>query len=117
MTTVSKCSVAVFVLLGAISPTHASPCATSIARVQAKVDAAIEKRAATDGWRPESLGATRGYQPTPRSLAATEGHPGLELDIALDSLNRARAADSVGDIDVCRTQLSYARAALRSQRH
>ena len=72
MTTTVKCSVAISALLCATSPTHAGPCATSIARVQAQVDAAIERRAGTDRWKAESLAATRNYQPTPRSLAGSE---------------------------------------------
>ena len=76
MTTTLKCSFAIFALLCAASPAYAGPCAPSIARVQAKIDAAIEKRAGADGWKHESVDATRNYQPTPWSLAATEGQRG-----------------------------------------
>jgi hypothetical protein len=81
------------------------------------VDAAIEKRAGSDRWKPESLAATRNYQPTPRSLAATEGYHGQDLEVALDSLDRARAADRVGNIAVCKQALASARTIVRAQRH
>jgi hypothetical protein len=117
MTITAKRGIAVLALLCLASPTYASPCASSIARVQAQVDAAIEKRASTDGWKPESLDAKRSYQPTPRSLAATEGRRGMTLDEALDSLDRARAADGVGDTAVCRREVASAKAILWRQRH
>jgi hypothetical protein len=116
MTMTVKCSVAILALLCAMSSSYAGPCANSIARVQAQVDGVIEKRAGADGWKPESLAATRNYQPTPRSLAATEGYNGQDLEIALDSLDRARAADIVGNTAVCRRELAYARTILRAQR-
>jgi hypothetical protein len=117
MTTTMKCSLAILALLCATSPTYAGPCAPSIVRVQAMVDAAIEKRAGSDRWKPESLAATRNYQPTPRSLAATEGYHGQDLEVALDSLDRARAADRVGNIAVCKQALASARTIVRAQRH
>jgi hypothetical protein len=117
MTTTVKCSFAILALLCAASPAYAGPCAPSIARVQAKVDAAIEKRAGADGWKRESLDATRNYQPTPHSLAATEGYRGQDLEVALDSLDRARAADNVGNVPVCQAELAAAKAILRPQQH
>jgi hypothetical protein len=116
MITTLKYNVAILALLCATSPTHAGPCAASIARVQAQADAIIEKRAGADRWRPESLAATRNYQPTPRSLAATEGYRGQDLEVALDSLDRARAADKVGDTVVCQQALASAKAILRAPR-
>ena len=103
--------------LSAVSPIYASSCAPSIARLQAKVDAAIERRAGKDSWKPESLDATRNYQPTPFSLAATEGSRGRDFEAALDSLDEARAADRAGDIAVCQQALASVRAILRAQRH
>jgi hypothetical protein len=115
MTTKVTCSVAILAFLGVVSQACADSCAPSIARVQAQVDAAIEKRAGTDGWKPESHDATRNRQPTPFSLATTEGERGQELELALDSLERARSADRVGDVAVCRHELASARAILRQQ--
>ena len=116
MTMTMKCCAAVLALLCATSSAHAGSCAKSIVRLQAQVDAAIEKRAGSEGWKRESLSATRNYQPTPRSIAASEGYHGQDLDIALDSLNRARAADNVGNTPVCRREVAAARAILQQQR-
>jgi len=116
MTRTLECSAALTILLFAASPGYAGPCAASIAKAQAKVDAAIERSANSNGWRPESLDALRGDQPTPRSLAETEGHKGFGFEVALDSLDRAREADHAGDTVVCRRQLTRVMAILRQQR-
>ena len=117
MTTTVKCCIALAILLSAPTPSHAGSCASSIVRIQATVDAAIEKRAGSDGWKPESLSATRSYQPTPYSLATTEGVRGQDLEMALESLNRARAADSAGNLPACRRELAVARAIVRPGSH
>jgi hypothetical protein len=116
MTPIAKCYAVIFTFMCAASPAYAASCAQSIVRVQAQVDAAIEKRAGSDGWKHESLSATRGHQPTPRSLAATEGYHGQDFEVALDSLNRARAADQAGNVPVCRRELAAAKAVLQQQR-
>lgn len=105
--------IAICILLCAASPAHAASCKPSIARIQAQVDATIEKNAGSHGWEPESLGATRGYQPTPRSLAAVEDRYGPDFTNALDSLDRARDADRTGDMAACKRELARARAVLR----
>ena len=104
---------AVAALLLASSPAYAGPCAQAISSVQAQVDAAIEHNAGSDGWRPESLNALRGYQPTPHSLAASEGNSGGSFTYALDALERARAADRAADSAACHQELASAKAALR----
>lgn len=116
MTNSIKCGFAVFTLLCVTSPSYADSCGPLIAGVQAKVDAAIERRAGHDRSKHESLDATLSRQPTPFSLAATEGERGADLEVALESLDRARAADRVGDVAVCRRELASARAILR-RRH
>lgn len=113
MRRIVKCYAACVALLLAASPVHAGPCTETIAGVQAEVDAAIERQAGADGWKTESLNATRNYQPTPRSLAATEGRAGARFEFALDALDRARAADRMADSATCHEQLANARAALR----
>jgi hypothetical protein len=109
-----KFSFAVLALFCA-SPGHAASCGSSIAGVQARVDAAIEKRAGSDQWKRESRDATLRHQPTPFSLAATEGKPGTHLEDALEALDRARAADGAGDVAACRRELASAKAILRRQ--
>src|SRR6202012_1037233 len=115
MAATAKCSIGIVALLCAISPAYATSCGPSIARVQADVDAAIEQRAGSLGWQRESLNATRNYQPTPRSLAAAEGLRGRGLEAALESLDRARAAESNGNVAVCQREVAAAESVLRSQ--
>ncbi|RTE93667.1 hypothetical protein [Bradyrhizobium sp. LVM 105] len=113
MTSIAKCSAALFALLCATMPAHAGACADDIAQTQAQLDLAIEKNAGSHGWQPESLGALRSHQPTPRSLAETEGGNGIDFTDALDSLDRARTADRTGDIAACSREVAHARAILR----
>jgi hypothetical protein len=116
MTTTVKCGV-ILTLLCVVSPTYAGSCTLSAARLQAKVEAAIEKRAGKASSKPESLDATLNYQPNPFSLAATEDYRGRDLEKALDSLDRARDAARVGVVVVCRRALASARAILRHEQH
>lgn len=108
-----KCLACASPLLFAGFSASAGPCSRSIAKAQARVDAAIEANAGADGWKPESLLALRGHQPTPGSLARTEGTNGTELQAALDALNRARLADESGNSRVCHRQLASVRKILR----
>jgi hypothetical protein len=55
----------------------------------------------------------RGYQPTPRSLAAVEDRYGPDFTAALDTLDRARAADRIGNMGACNRELARVRAMLR----
>ncbi|UFW52781.1 MULTISPECIES: hypothetical protein [Bradyrhizobium] len=105
----------IIILLEAAAPVRAASCKDSIWRVQAQLDAAIEKNAGAHGWGPESLDALRSYQPTPRSLAEAEGPSGAHLRLALDALDRARAADRSKDIARCRRELSEATLLLQKQ--
>jgi hypothetical protein len=113
MTSTAKRCIAIVILLCAASPAHAGPCTDAIARTQVELDAAIENNAGSHGWNPESLGALRSHQPTPRSLAEAEDGTGPDFTEALDSLDRARAADRRGDTAACGRELAHARAVLR----
>ncbi len=92
----------------------AGPCTDSIDRMQARLDRAIEARAATGPFAPEGTFATRGYQPTPTTLAKAEGRfdgwTGGRRAIA--ALAKARAADGKGDLRTCRSALRAAERAL-----
>jgi hypothetical protein len=55
MTKFVRLPVAMLALTGTASPASASPCTHLVARVQARVDAAVERRAGFDSWKPESL--------------------------------------------------------------
>lgn len=90
---------------------YAGACSRAIVRVQSQVDAAIEARLSAQIWRPESLSALRGYQPTPHSLAVASG--AADLQQALGALELARAADLAGDSDGCRRELRRANTMLR----
>lgn len=113
MTFIAKCRIAFFVLLCAAVPAHAGACADDIAQAQAQLDLAIEKDAGSHSWKPESLNALRSHQPTPRSLAQAEGGKNTGFIDALDSLDRARAADRSGDAAACGREIARARAVLR----
>ncbi|MBR0845738.1 hypothetical protein JQ607_36580 [Bradyrhizobium liaoningense] len=113
MTSTAKCRIALLILLSAVSPAHAGTCAQEIAHTQVQLDRAIEKDAGSHGWRPESLNALRNHQPTPRSIAEAESGDGMDFTAALDALDRARAADHIGDIAACSRELAHARAILR----
>lgn len=99
-------------LMVAAGPAAAGPCGSAIDALQARLDAAIDSRAGAGPSMPESLNATRNYQPTPGSIAAAEGAAGRNFRIALRALDRARAADRAGDPVRCDAQLDQARRAL-----
>ena len=105
--------VAMAALLLFASPALAGPCEASIDELQARVDAEIEKQAAAGPSKPESLNATRNYQPTPQSIADAEGAPGKRFKDVLELLKLARAADREGNRDRCNAELEgYTRRAL-----
>jgi hypothetical protein len=97
-----------------ISPAFAGPCASSIDELQVRVDAAIENRAAAGPWKPESLSALRNYQPTPESIAASEGAAGKRYKHVLVLLKRARAADRAGNQERCNAELGKAQRAFNA---
>jgi hypothetical protein len=105
----ARAGAAIIFLLLTIAPSHAGPCQDSIDRVQARLDAIIAKRAGQGPWRPESIDALRGHQPTPRSIAAAEGAGnGSRVQRALDALDRARDADRSGNVALCNAELDRA---------
>jgi hypothetical protein len=94
------------------APADAASCQDSIGRVQAQVDAAIDRQADNGPSKPESLDALRSHQPTPQSIATAEGGASAALTRALDALGRARAADAAGDSRRCRAEVSTAQRLL-----
>jgi hypothetical protein len=103
---------AAIILLIAASPTLAGPCKGAIDEMQARVDAKIDNKAGAGPWKPESLDAKRSHQPTPGSIAATEGAAGRRYRHVLTLLKHARAADRAGNLDRCNAELGKARTAL-----
>jgi hypothetical protein len=100
------------IMLFATPVALAGPCASSIDELQARVDTAINNQAAAGPWKPESLSATRSRQPTPQSIAASEGTAGKKFQHVLALLKRARAADRAGNLARCNAELDKARSAL-----
>jgi hypothetical protein len=100
------------ILLLATSAALAGPCQGSIDELQARVDAAIDRQAAADPPKPESLRATRSHEPTPESIAASEGAAGKKFLNVLALLKRARSADRAGDLARCNAHLDKARSTL-----
>jgi hypothetical protein len=100
------------IFLFVASPIFAGPCKSSIDELQARLDAAIDKQAAADPSRPESLRALRNHQPTPQSIAATEGAAGKKFKAVQILLKRARSADRAGNRDRCNAELDKARSTL-----
>ena len=92
-------------------PAVAGPCETAISELQVRVDAAIERQAAAGPSKPESLRALRNDQPTPDSIAASEGAAGKRFQAVLALLRRARSADRAGNPDRCNAILDKARRA------
>jgi hypothetical protein len=100
------------ILLFAASNALAGPCKSSIDELQARVDAAINNQAGTGPWKPESLSATRSRQPTPQSIAASEGAVGKKFQHVLALLKLARIADRAGNPARCNAELDKARSTL-----
>ena len=94
------------------APAEAASCQDAIDRVQHQVDAAIDRRAGSGPWRPESLDALRNYQPTPRSIADADGAGSASLKRALNALDRARAANSSGKNALCFAEVNKAKRQL-----
>jgi hypothetical protein len=112
MTGSARYCVAIAALVFAASPTYAGPCSHAIVSVQTQVDAAIEFRLGSAGWKLEDMTTLSGYQPARRSLPASVGGNGELFEYALDALERARAADRDADSATCHQQLVNARTAL-----
>lgn len=114
--TIVKSIFVILIVLALAPPAFAGACKQSIIDLQVRIDAAIERQARTGDWKPESLAALRNNQPTPGSIAATEGRKGVSFQAILDTIDRARAADRRGSSAACGRELAQARSLLRKQR-
>jgi hypothetical protein len=83
----------------------AGPCSPELERMQARLDAKLHERAGIGPSAPESSRALEHRQPTPGSIAAAEielGELSLEnAKVLQGAMDRARAADRVGDKSAC----------------
>jgi hypothetical protein len=116
MTTRPLISLSAAALAASIATGNAGPCSSAIDRMQARVDATLDARAAAGPMAKESAAATMHRQPTPESIAAAEEHLGdLSAQRAAaiaQAMERARAADRAGDKNGCEQALAEAEAAI-----
>jgi hypothetical protein len=96
---------------------HAGPCTANIDNMRARVDAALEAKAAAGPTAKEGDYAGMRDQPTPRSMAAVEVKLGELSPRAVDAVEKAmaqaRAADAAGDAKTCKRALKIVRRNLR----
>ena len=108
-----------FVGLGigtSVSASYAGPCSGDIDKMQARIDSALEGKAARGPAAKEGAFAGMTEQPTPRSMAAAEEK--LEelspqtVDAVRRAMAKARTADSAGDSSACVSALAEAQRAI-----
>jgi hypothetical protein len=95
---------------------YAGPCSAEIDRMQARIDAKLEAKAAAGPiWR-ESAEATMNRQPTPGSIAAAEARLGelspQTVEIVKAAMARAREADRAGNQGACEQALAEVQRAI-----
>jgi hypothetical protein len=103
-------------LAASMSVSYAGPCSSEIDRVQARIDARLEARAAGGPQARESTSAMMHHQPTPGSIAAAEEGLGdlspEKTEAAEQAMARARAADGAGDASACEQALADVQRAI-----
>lgn len=87
-------------------PCQAGPCTKDIERMDDRISAWLDKVAASEPEKRQSLGAQEHRQPTPRSIAEAEGVPSARIARARDAMERARQADSAGNKADCEKALA-----------
>ena len=101
--------------IASVSASYAGPCTDDIYKMQARIDAKLQAKAAA-GPTGRQVGASTHVQPTPRSIAAAEeklGEVSAETVAAVrQAMLRARAADSAGDKNVCEQALAEVQRAI-----
>jgi len=99
---------AVFLL--PVSASYAGPCSGQIDVMQARIDAAVEAKAAAGPMGKEGVAAGMGVQPTPRSIMAAEeklGDISAQTVAAVgEGMAQARAADAAGNASACEKALA-----------
>jgi hypothetical protein len=103
-----------------VSASYAGPCAGDIEKMQARIDAALEGKAAGGPAAKEGAFAGMSRQPTPGSMAAAEEKLGELSPQTVDAVRRAmakaRAADSGGDGSACASALAEVQQAIGTSR-
>ena len=94
------------------SASLAGPCSAEIDAMMARINAVVHHAAAGSTAKEQAVAAGRHVQPTPRSMAATEEKLGQispeTIKLVEQAMDRARAADSVGDNVACKEALAEA---------
>jgi hypothetical protein len=103
-------------LAASMSAGYAGPCSHDIDRMQARIDAWLETKAADGPVAKESAGALMHRQPTPGSIAAAESQlgevsPGTVMAV-VQAMARARAADHANDRSACERALADVQRAI-----
>jgi hypothetical protein len=95
---------------------NAGPCSSEIDRMQARIDARLEARAAAGPFAPETPAARLHRQPTPNSIAEAEGRAREESSRTVETIRsamaRAREADRAGNRSACEAALADAQRAI-----
>ena len=105
--------------IGVSVSAYAGPCSGDIEKMQARIDAALEAKAAAGPAAREGTFAGMSKQPTPRSMAAAEEKLGelsqQTINAVGQAMAKARAADSAGDSSACARALAEAQQAIGPQ--
>ena len=116
MTTSRSIVFSALAFVASISTSYAGPCSNDIDRMQGRIDAKLEAKAAAGPTAREGVSAGMSDQPTPRSIAAAEEKLGdvspQMVEAVGQAMARARAADSAGDKSACEQALADAQRAL-----
>jgi len=99
-----------------VSASYAGPCSGDIQKMQARIDSALEGKAAAGPAGKEGAFAGMSEQPTPRSMAAAEEKLGelsrQTVDAVRRAMAKARTADSAGDSGGCANALAEVQRAI-----
>ena len=98
------------------SASLAGPCSAEIDAMMARINAVVHHAAAGSTAKEQAVAAGRHVHPTPRSMAATEEKLGQispeTIKLVEQAMDRARAADSVGDNVACKEALADVQRAI-----
>jgi hypothetical protein len=93
-----------------MSASYAGPCLDEIGRMEAKINAKLDAKAAAGPPAPASAMAGMSDQPTPRSMATVEERLGeispQTVHAVEQAMASARAADGAGDNAACEQALA-----------
>jgi hypothetical protein len=99
-----------------VSASYAGPCSGDIEKMQARIDIALQAKAAAGPTAKEGAFAGMSEQPTPRSMAAAEEKLGelspQTINAVRQAMAKARAADSAGDSSACASALAEVQRAI-----